>query len=498
MSPSQTELRALALGEDTSAYNAASARSVPIHIVVDLDRTLVATDTLQEQVAVGFFSNPLLLIRCLLQLLRGRAAFKAALAKEFAVRAENLPVRVELLDWLRLEMEGGRQIHLCSAADQAVVNAVAAHFGIFTTATGSNTLNLKGRAKAEHLTRAFPEGFSYAGDSRADLAVWREAKRVILAGASPAVAKAAHDLGKPIEAEFAGPRLTARECFKALRVHHWSKNALIFVPLILAHAWNDLSAVTDTFLGLVCLLLATSATYILNDIADLDADRRHWSKRDRALASGRLPILVGFLFSGLALSASLVGGFLLSLQFALALSAYVALTLGYSFGLKRVPLLDTLIIGILFTTRLVMGIALGGHVYSEWLLTFSVFFFFSLAIAKRHTEIIRAAESAAHSLGSRGYQTEDAPLTLIFGVSSSIASLLVMALFIVEQVRQRDLYGHPAVLWGIPIMLSIWVGRVWLLAHRGQMTDDPVSFALRDRASQFVACCVAVIFLTAL
>ena len=136
--------------------------------------------------------------------------------------------------------------------------------------------------------------------------MWREAKRVILAGASPAVAKAAHNLGKPIEAEFAGPRLNARECLKALRVHHWSKNALIFVPLTLAHAWNDLGAVTNTFLGLICLLLATSATYILNDIADLDADRRHWSKRDRALASGRLPILVGFLFSGLALLASLV------------------------------------------------------------------------------------------------------------------------------------------------------------------------------------------------
>src|SRR5262249_42226761 len=154
---------------------------------------------------------------------------------------------------------------------------------------------------------------------------------------------------------------------------------------------------------------------------------------------------------------------------------YVALTLGYSFGLKRIPLLDTFIIGILFTTRLVMGIALGGHDYSEWLLTFAVFFFFSLAIAKRQTEIIRAAESASHSLRSRGYQIEDAPLTLIFGVSASIASLLVMALFIVEQVRHRGLYGHPEILWGIPLLLSVWVGRVWLLAHRGQMTDDPVS-----------------------
>ena len=467
-------------------------------IVVDLDGSLLLTDSLYEQVAVAAFNQPLCLFQRLPALLRGRAALKAALAQEIDLSFETLPLCNDLVEWLRGEANKGREVHLCSAANQAVVDAVARHLTFFTTAVGSDKINLKGQAKADHLARRFPAGFVYAGDSRADLLVWSAADRIVLANASPSVAKAARNLGKTVEAEFKNPSLTIADSLKALRVHHWSKNALIFVPFILGHAWVDGTAIVNTLLGLVCLLMVTSATYLINDIADLEADRRHWSKCNRALASGRLPIPAGFLLAGLLLIAGFAGAFFLSSGFALTLAGYLVLTLAYSFGLKRVPLVDTLTIGTLFTSRLVMGIALLHQTYSEWLLTFSMFFFVSLAIAKRHTEIVRASTNANNSLKSRGYYVEDAPLTLALGVSSSVASLIIMVLFIVEEVQQRNLYAYPKVLWAIPIVLSLWVSRIWLLAHRGQMNDDPVSFALRDRVSLVLGAAIAVIFVIAL
>lgn len=476
-----------------------AARLAPdaLPIVVDLDNTLVVTDTLHEQVVRCVLTKPVGLFRVTSHVLKGRAAVKAALAHEVDLATTTLPLRTELIEWLRGEAQRGREIHLCSAAHQSVVDTIAERIGFFVTAVGSRAVNLKGQAKADYLVERFPEGFVYAGDSRDDLPVWKAAKRIVLAGAPLAVASAAHSLGKPIEAEFSGSPLTFKDGFKALRAHHWAKNALILVPLILGHAWTNNAIVIKTLLGLVCLLAVTSATYLINDVADLQADRRHWSKCNRALAAGRLPISVGVLIAGLLLAAGFASAFLLSLKFALTLAGYLALTLSYSFGLKRVPLLDVLIVGTLFTSRLAMGIALAGQTYSEWLLTFSMFFFFSLAVAKRHTEIVRAKASASNSLKSRGYQIDDAPLTLVFGVASSVASLLIIMLFIVEEVQRRNMYSHPKALWAIPAALALWISRIWLLAHRGKMNDDPVSFALRDKASLALGAAVIAIFMVA-
>jgi 4-hydroxybenzoate polyprenyltransferase/phosphoserine phosphatase len=466
-------------------------------IVVDLDETLILTDTLDEQVARALFRNPLALLHALPSLMQGRAALKAALAGAVDLGEATLPLREDLVAWLREQAAAGREIHLCSAANQRIVAAVSARLGIFASATGSDRENLKGRAKAAFLSARFPDGFVYAGDSSADLHVWRAARGIVLAGASASVARQAKALGKPVEAEFSSPALGLKDCLKAFRVHHWSKNALIFVPLVLGHAWSG-EALLRTVLGLACLLMLTSATYLINDLADLDADRRHWSKRNRAIASGRLPIRSALILAGSWLIFALLGAYALSTGFLMALAAYLALTLAYSFGLKRVPLLDTLIIGVLFTARLVMGIALLDQPYSEWLLTFSMFFFFSLAVAKRHTEIVRAGSEPGHSLASRGYRVEDGALTLVLGVSTAVASLLIMVLFIVEEVLRRTAYQNPKVLWGVPIALAIWVGRIWLLAHRGRMADDPVSFALRDAVSLALGLMVAALFLAAL
>ena len=467
-------------------------------VVVDLDHTLVMTDTLHEQAVAAIFTRPAGFLRAVVQLYKGRASLKSALVHEVDVSEIVLPIREDLVKWLHDQANLGRKIHLCSAASQSVVDVVAARLGIFETAIGSGDVNLKGKAKAEHLVKTFPDGFVYVGDHRADLLVWEKSSGIVLAGVSSAVGSAARSLNKPIEAVFTNSPLGVKGLIKALRVHHWSKNVLMFLPLILGHKWFDGPLLVNTLLGFLCLLMVTSSTYLINDMADLSADRQHWSKRNRALASGRLPIKTGIVLAAVFLCTGLVTAFLLSPMFLLALLAYLALTLAYSFGLKRIPLLDVLVIGVLFTTRLIMGIAFIPEPNPAWLLTFSLFFFFSLAVAKRHTELVRAAISGTHSLKSRGYLVEDAPLTLTLGIASAIAALLVLVLFIVEEMLPGEMYAHPQMLGGMPIVLSIWIGRIWLLAHRGQMNDDPVSFALRDRASIGLGLLVTVIFMLAL
>lgn len=471
-------------------------QTAQLPLVVDLDGTLLVTDTLDEQFAASLFRNPLHALACLTRLLEGRVAFKKALASEIDFSAAEIPLREDLVAWLREQAQRGRDIHLCSAADQSVVDALAARLGFFTTATGTRSENLKGATKATFLAQTFPDGFVYVGDAAADIPVWQQAQGIVLAGANGAVSRAARRLGKPIEAEFSNQTLSVSDVFKALRIHHWSKNALIFVPLLLAHALNQPAIVFATFLGFACLTLVTSATYLINDVSDIQADRKHWSKRKRAVAAGVLPIRWALIGALGAIMVGLAGALSLSPLFALALLFYLGLTLAYSLVLKRIPLLDTLVIGVLFTTRLIMGMTLLGTGYSEWLLAFSAFFFTSLAIAKRHAEIMRALgihETQTHALASRGYRLDEAPLTLAFGVAIGVASLLIMVLFLVEELFHRGTYTNQKVLLGVPLVLSIWIGRIWLLASRGEMHDDPVSFALRDRAS--LALGVAVIFL---
>ncbi|MGO4441177.1 UbiA family prenyltransferase [Rhizobium sp. RAF56] len=481
----------------TVANASVNTRELPI--VVDLDDTLIVTDTLFEQIAMGLFTHPISVLRAFFSLPKGRAAMKEHLAREIDLTHTTLPIREDLVQWLHQQADRGREIHLCSAAAQPVVEMVAGRLGIFASAIGSAEANLKGRAKATYLKQRFPEGFTYAGDSAADLAVWKAASGIVLAGVSPSVGAAARNLDKPIEAEFKNKQLSTKDLLKALRVHHWSKNVLVFLPLIFGHAWDDVSLIIRTLLAFICLLMVTSATYLLNDLADLNADRLHWSKRNRALASGRMAIPIGFALAGALLFVAFAAAIALAPAFAGALASYLVVTGSYSLGLKRVPLLDTLIIGVLFTIRIIMGVVLFSQPSPAWLLTFSVFFFFSLAVTKRHTEIIRAEVTGeTHSLTIRGYRVEDAPLTLTLGIASAIASLVVLVLFIIEEMLPASVYSHPQLLAGMPFILSIWLGRIWLLAHRGNMNDDPVSFALRDRTSLALGGIVFILFLAAL
>lgn len=292
--------------------------------------------------------------------------------------------------------------------------------------------------------------------------------------------------------------ISLKVCLRAFRAHQWAKNALIFVPLVTGHAYTNQKSVLMATAGFVLLCLLASATYMINDIVDLEADRLHPTKRLRPFASGVLPTAFGLTAAPILISISLVGALLLSPSFALVLLLYLALALAYSFRVKKVPLLDVFVIGILFTLRIVMGTEVIGLGYSPWLLSFSWAFFLSLALAKRHIEVMRADHINVADVAGRGYRAADWPLTLSFGVGSGLISVVIMLLYLINDAAPSGFYGHFKWLYAVPAFVMMWLMRIWLLSHRMELEDDPVVFALRDRASLLVGLLTVLTFILAL
>jgi 4-hydroxybenzoate polyprenyltransferase len=287
-----------------------------------------------------------------------------------------------------------------------------------------------------------------------------------------------------------------------LRPHQWSKNLLIFVPLILSHKFYDPTAVFYAALGFAILCMVSSSTYMINDVADLTSDRLHPTKRDRPLAADKISTKVAFVAAAFLGGGGLLSAFLLKPEFALVVSIYLGTTLAYSFGLKRIPLLDAGLIAIFFTLRIVAGIVVINESWSPWLLSFSIFFFLSLALSKRHTEIVKSNQVTNERLTGRGYQLDDLPLTLSVGIGAGLCGIVIMLIFITNEVivptHGNAHYPRPAWLFIIPPLVLFWVLRVWLYAHRGVLSDDPVDFAVRDKISWFIGFLAFVGFALAL
>jgi 4-hydroxybenzoate polyprenyltransferase len=284
----------------------------------------------------------------------------------------------------------------------------------------------------------------------------------------------------------------------ALRLHQWVKNGLILVPLVLGGKATDAVAWADAAIGFLGLGLVASAAYIVNDLHDLPHDRLHPSKRNRPLARGALSIRAAIALAAAAFVAGLALGVWAGADCAVLFLIYAALSLSYSFYWKRVPLLDSLLLAGLFTLRLVIGIVVARVRLSEWLLIFSMFLFFSLSMAKRHTEILTLAAGGTTEVPGRGYRSVDAPLVLALGVGCAVSSTLVLILYLIEDAYPRDFYAHPDFLWPLPALLLLFLGRAWLLGARGELHEDPVIFALKDRVSLLLAFLGAIVLAAAL
>lgn len=466
-------------------------------LVVDLDGTLVKTDSLYETLLGALRFNPLALWRLPYKLIMGRTAVKQFLAGRSELDVEAWPVREDFLGYLEKEAAAGRRIVLATAADRSVADAVARRFPFISGVIASDgSRNLKGRAKADKLAQEFPDGFIYAGNSAPDYHIWRTSRHNIVVNAPRVVFRRVQRLGIPLT-EFPRQRAGFSVLRRCLRLHQWAKNALIFVPLVLGGKLDDVNAWGMAALGFVALGLAASATYIINDLWDLPSDRRHWSKKMRPLASGELsiPAAVGLALLGLIAAVALAlytGG----APFAV-LALYVGLTLSYSFALKRIPILDVVVLAALFTLRLGFGIVLTQVRLSPWLLVFSMFVFMSLSMAKRHTEVLRVADKGLEATHGRGYLAQDAPFTLGIGLAAMLGAVLIFILYLIEDAFPRGFYADPSALWAAPVILFLFLGRIWLLCQRGQLRDDPVAFALKDKVCLLLGWLMATTFAAA-
>jgi len=448
---------------------------------VDLDGTLIKTDLLFEMLLLLLKRRPLALFKLPLWLLKGKAHVKRELAARVDPDVTCLPYREPLLAFLAEERLSGRRLVLATAADARVAQKVAAHLGLFDAVVASDgAVNVSGAHKARALREACrEEGFVYVGDAPIDLEVWRHAQGAILVGGGCKLAARVANVERTFEDE-AGPQHRVREVLRAARLHQWVKNALVFVPLALAHQVFNPALLGAALLAFLAFGLCASSVYVQNDLLDLEADRHHPRKRLRPFASGALPLKFGLALAPALLLAAALVALLLPPLFLGVLGLYFALTLSYSFYFKQVAIVDVLLLALLYTVRIVAGAVATGLTVSPWLLAFSMFFFLNLAFVKRFSEL--RALTGESSLRARGYTSDDLEGLADLGVASGYVSVLVVALYI-NSDAVTELYRTPALLWLLCPLLVYWVSRVWLLARRGQMHDDPVVFALRDRVS---------------
>lgn len=450
-------------------------------LYVDLDGTLMSSDALVESVFALLRSSPLTVFALPIWLLKGRAHFKREVARRVDLDPSRLPWNEELLEHLRRCRSAGRRLVLITASDQKYADAAAGHLGLFDEAIGSDgAINLSGGRKLERmLSGSAGAGFDYAGNSGKDLAIWPRAEAAIVVNALPGVLEKARATAN-VTRVFSPVTGLFGKMLRAARIHQWLKNLLLFVPLILSHRVMEGTLFLQALAGFLAFGLCASAVYLLNDLLDLDNDRRHPSKRNRLLASGGLPLdlavaMVPALFAGAVLI-----GLLLPADFLVVLAIYVVVTTAYSIHLKQVAVLDVLILSALYTVRLLAGGAAAGVEVSYWLLLFSLFFFLSLAMLKRYTEV-----SALQAVSGRGYEPGDDHILRQFGTVSGYIAVLVLAFYInSEQVRLQ--YAWPEAIWLLCPLMLFWITRVWLLAHRGRMHEDPVLFAIRDPVSLYL------------
>jgi 4-hydroxybenzoate polyprenyltransferase/phosphoserine phosphatase len=481
-------------------------------LCVDLDGTLVKSDTLLDTVLVVARQKPLELVHIPGWIAQGRAAFKKHLTKLVTLDVEHLPYNKPLLEYLRQQYGEGREIYLATAADRELAERIAAYLGIFAGVLASDgALNLAGGNKLAAFRAKFGENFCYVGNAKPDVELLAACVSPMVANPDGALRAGMKRRGTVAAMQFEDRVPAVRSWLKAIRLHQWAKNTLIFVPLLLAHQWH-----LRTFGGAVAAFfsfgMCASATYIVNDLLDLEADRRHPSKRRRPFAAGNLSAIAGvemvclLMLGAVALALllpvifnALPGSSVLAHRFAFLewLAFYTAVTLSYSLYLKRKLLLDVFVLSGLYTVRIMAGSAATGIPMSPWLAGFGVFFFLSLAFVKRFSELEGLRERGVSVSNGRGYFVSDLEQLRALGTGAMYAAVVVLSIYI-NNPETNILYRHPVRLWMVVPVLLLWLSQVWMLASRGEMHDDPVVFAITDKRSLLLGVLMAAVILWAL
>lgn len=465
-----------------------------IPVVVDLDGTLTPIDTLHEAIIRFLFLRHFIaFVRMFIWLLRGKAFFKSQMALTVSLDLSLLPWNEDVIEYIRAQKKIGRQIYLCTASNQLIANEVLRYFDVFDDAYGSDSkTNLSGVNKRDFLDRKFGKGhYEYVGNSTSDLPIWKNASLAVVKSNNKRLLSKVKDLDIRMRT------LTTKVDFteitvKQLRLHHWSKNILVLVPLFAAHEYSDVDKILPTIAAFLCFGLVASGTYILNDVVDIDADRRHSEKKFRPIAAGTLPIISGLTASFILLVGALSISFSISANFAYVVLGYLFYTTLYSLRLKLIIILDIISLSLLFTLRIIAGTEAGSFAISPWLLIFSFFIFLSLAAMKRYIELKNSNVPTEHN--RRGYHVDDKLPLMFIGFASAYTSVAIFCLYLLSDVAQKHYSGTFPVLLSVPVLVY-WLNHMWMNAIKLQLHHDPIIAALKDKTSLVTAFVFVAIFI---
>lgn len=459
-------------------------------IYVDLDQTLARIDLLEERLLLESLRSVPLSTQAISWLLQGgRARLKIEIAERHPINPIHLPYNEALLEFLRSKHAQGVRLVLATAAPRVWAEAIAQHLGIFdhVLATDRQSGNLKGRRKLESILKdANGAPFGYAGDAHCDRPILEAAQMPIVVGTSKKNAGGKADQAVLIQWN----NEACDKWWMSLRLHQWSKNVLVFAPVLAAHRFDGvwISAIL-AFLAFSC---TASALYILNDLYDVDLDRQHREKRRRAVATGTLrPSLAIILIGALVVVAAGLA-LLLPMKFVLVLLCYAFTNFLYSHQIKKIPAMDVVTLAFLYSIRVFAGAVACGIFVSTWLAALTFFLALSLVHLKRYLELVQRTTGGLSSAARPAYATEDAPLIAIIGVGAGLISVLITVLYITSPLIYPG-YKTPRLLIVICMLQFYWIERMWLLAFRGQMTSDPIGFMVRDKVSYGVAFIALVI-----
>lgn len=470
------------------------SNSVPL--CIDLDGTLLRSDLLLETGMAFVRSQPLRLFRPFSWLAKGKAALKEGLASATDIDVSVLPYDQAVIALIEAERSCGRTVVLATASYHTLAERIAEHLQLFDRVLASNAeRNLSAHRKRDLLVEHYGEGgFDYAGNSHDDMPVWAAARHAYVVNPESGVERRARAQGN-VERVILSTPPNVKDWLKALRLHQWMKNALIFVPLLAAHQLTNSLLLWQGILAFLFFGLCASSVYLLNDLLDLADDRHHHSKRNRPFAAGRLSIKSGLLVFPLLLIGAFAGALLLlPWQFSGVLAAYYILTLAYSLALKRQMVVDVIALAMLYTMRIIAGAAAFSLSLTFWILAFSMFMFLSLALVKRYAELCEARRKGdTEKTRGRGYYPDDLEMISSLGAASGYLAVMVLALYIHDQTT-ASMYTYPQAIWLACPLLLFWITRIWMLTHRGQMHDDPVVFAIRDRTSLVVGALFCLVF----
>lgn len=458
-------------------------------LCVDCDGTLIKTDLLHEALLLLPKQCLLNIVKLPFWLLKGKAYFKQKLAQQVNINFKSLPYNEDVVNFIKEAKATKRKVILVTASPQAWADGINKTLQLFDEVIGSDhETNLSGTNKAAYLVKQYGEkGFDYIGNSKADLPVWKQSAAAIVVASSASLPSEAAKLTTIKQHIKPKPR-TLFNYMKAFRIHQWIKNILIFLPMVAATQLTSSYILIQGFYAFIAFSLCASAVYLINDLFDLESDRLHISKCKRPFASATIPVLHGILLAPILLIVSIIFALQLPVEFLLVLTFYFLMTLAYSLRLKQQVVVDVIILGGLYTLRIIAGSAASDIVPSFWLLGLSMLTFFSLALIKRYSELLITLQKQQPETLGRGYAISDLPVLMSLGTSSGIGAVMVLALYI-NTVESTGIYQHKFWLWLTPPVFLYWIVRFWMKAHRGEIDDDPILFAIKDWQS-LVACII--------